>query len=129
MKDISAIRKEVYDLNKKRETAIGKVLQSKPFIAAQVYMRNRTCGNPNCKCGKGETHGPDLWIYQNIKGSKIVSMTVKNKKMEAKEFADRYVKLRELRKLIRAYDKEINTKMNELEEILEKEIDEYVKIP
>ena len=125
--DLSEIRKQVADINKKRFIAINNVLKTKPFIAAQVYERHKKCGNPNCKCATGEPHGPFLWIYQKKKGEKVISTTVKNKKQEAKEMAKRYETLLNLRQQIREADKKINELLNELENQLEKEITDYVK--
>ena len=128
MPDLSTLRKLVYDLNKKRQDDINRVLNTKPFIAAQVYERYKACGNPKCKCARGELHGPFLWIYQKKKGEKVISTTVvKEKALEAKELAERYEKLLRLRKQIREADQEINELLNEYETQMEKEVSEYVK--
>ena len=128
MVDLSALRKKVADLNKKRTDSINRVLNAKPFIAAQVYERMKTCGNPNCKCARGELHGPYLWIYQNKKGQKVISTTViREKAAEAKELAERYENLLRLRQQIRETDQKINVLLNEYESNMEKEVSEYVK--
>jgi len=128
MTDLSNLRKLVYDLNKMRQGNIHRVLNTKPFIAAQVYERYKTCGNPKCKCARGELHGPFLWIYQKKKGQKVISTTVvKEKAHEAKELAERYEKLLRFRKKIREADQEINELLNDYETQIEKEISEYVK--
>jgi hypothetical protein len=127
MADLSALRKQVHDLDKKRTDAVSRVLNTKQFIAAQVYERHRKCGKPNCKCAKGELHGPYLWVYQNKKGRKVISATVaEEKSIEAKELARRYEKLLRLRKQIRDADRKINELLNEYESHLEKEASEYV---
>lgn len=128
MTELSDLRKQVADLNKKRLDAINRVLNTKPYIAAQVYERFKTCGNPKCKCARGEPHGPFLWIYQKKKGQKFVSTTVvKERAAEAKELAQRYEKLLRLRQQIREADQRINALLNEYESHMEKEISEYVK--
>ena len=128
MADLSALKKRISDINRRRFDSIGRVLSTKPFIAAQVYERYKKCGNSNCKCAKGELHGPFLWIYQKKKDQKVVSTTVnKDKASEAKELAASYEKLLRLRRQIREADKKINELLNEYESHMEKEIDEYVK--
>ena len=129
MADLSILRKRISDINRRRLDSINRVLNTKPFIAAQVYERNKKCGNPKCrKCASGELHGAVLWIYRRKKGEKIVSTTVnKDKASEAKEMAESYKKLLNLRKQIREADKKINELLNEYEFHMEKEIDEYVK--
>ena len=128
MADLSALRKFIYDLNKKRQEDINRVLNTKPFIAAQIYERYKSCGNQKCKCAKGELHGPFLWIYQKKKGQKVISTTVvKEKAPEAIELAERYVKLLRLRQQIRETDQEINKLLNDYEAQMEREVAEYVK--
>jgi len=125
---LSALRKQVGDLNRSRTTAINHVLSTKTFIAAQVYERFKTCGSPNCKCARGEPHGPFLWIYQKKKNQKVISTTVtKGKGAEAKELAERYAKLLKLRQQIREADQKINEILNEFESHMEKEVTEYVQ--
>jgi len=128
MEEISALRKQVSDLNKGRLDAINRVLNTKPYIAAQVYERHKKCGNPNCKCATGEPHGPFLWIYQKKKGQKVVSTTVtKGKEIEAKEMAKRYKELLRLRQQIRESDQKMNELLNQYEAKMEKEATEYVQ--
>ena len=127
MEEISALRKKISDLNKKRLDTINRVLQTKPYIAAQVYERYKKCGKANCKCAKGEPHGPFLWIYQKKKGQKVVSTTVaKEKAAEAKEMAARYEGLLRQRQQIRETDQKINELLNEFESHMEREVTEYV---
>jgi hypothetical protein len=128
MVDLSALRKQVYDINKLRQEDISRVLNLKPFIAAQVYERYKKCGNPKCKCARGEPHGPFLWLYQKKKGQKAISTTiVKDKAAEAKELAGRYERLQQIRRQIREADQKINALLNEIEAHMEKEAADYVK--
>ena len=127
MEDISRIRKAIYEIDKKRSALIQKLLKTKPFIAAQVYERFKTCGNENCKCKRGELHGPFLWIYQKKKGSRVISTTVAtDKQKQAKEMAERYKILITQRQGLRELDHKINIYLNSMEEILEGEANEYV---
>lgn len=128
MEELSALRKKISNLNRRRLDSINRVLHTKPYIAAQVYERYKKCGNPNCKCAKGEPHGPFLWIYQKKKGQKVVSTTVvKDKASEAKEMARRYEELLRLRQQIRETDQKVNELLNEYESHMEKEVTEYVQ--
>ncbi len=127
MQELSELRKKVYQLSKKRDLLLQKVLRTKPFIAAQVYQRYKTCGNSNCKCQHGELHGPFLWIYQNKKGKPILSTTVESTKhREAKDLASNYKLLFEERQSLREIDREINDLLNAIEALLEKEAKDYV---
>ena len=124
--ELSVIRKKISDLMLIRSEVTNKVLHTREFIAAQVYERGTKCGKPNCKCSKGELHGPFLWIYQKKKNRKVVSTTVAScKAAEARELAGRYEALLKQRQRIREADQKINELLNEFESLLEKGIDEY----
>ncbi|MHB9143602.1 MAG: DUF6788 family protein [Paludibacter sp.] len=126
MGELSTIKKKIYDLNKRRELLLHNILNTKPFVAAQVYERYKKCGNQSCKCQNGELHGPFLWIYQNKKGEPIISTTVdKDKHWDARNLADNYKKLTNERQLLHEIDKEINEYLNEMEKLLEVEVKDY----
>lgn len=126
METLPELRKKVYLANQRRIRMLQKVLKTKPFIAAQVYERYKKCGNPNCKCHRGELHGPFLWIYQNKKGQPLLSTTVENeKRMDAKALAENYKTLMEERQILRTIDQEINGYLNAMELLLEKEAKDY----
>ena len=127
MDDLSGLRKTIYDTDKKRAALIQKLLRTKPFIAAQVYERFKTCGNENCRCKQGIPHGPFLWLYQKKKGNPILSTTIaKDKETQAKELAERYKLLLAQRQTLREFDQEINVYLNSMEKILELEANGYV---
>lgn len=54
--DISKLRKQVSNLNKERAKLLNKLLRPKKMIRGSIYEAGRKCGNPNCKCAKGEKH-------------------------------------------------------------------------
>jgi hypothetical protein len=127
MSDLSSIRKNIIDTEKKRFILLSKLLKSKPFIAAQVYERFKTCGNKNCKCKKGQLHGPFLWLYQKKKNRKLISTTVHpEKKVQAKELAHRYKILLSHRQELREIDRQISSLLDSMVNILEEEVNEYV---
>jgi hypothetical protein len=128
MTDLSALRKQIYDLNKERGDYLHRLLDIKSFMAAQVYERFKKCGNPNCKCARGELHGPFLWIYQKKKGQKVISTTViKEKTDEARKLAGRYKELQYLRHLVKESDRRMASLLTEYASLTEREAAGYVK--
>ena len=126
MKLISELRKMVLAAEQSRHLLLQKFLSAKPFIAAQVYERFNTCGNKNCKCQRGELHGPFLWIYQLKKGQRVLSTSVaEDKRREAKEMAERYKAWTAQRQRLRELDLEIQEHLNAMEVLLEKEARDY----
>jgi len=128
MNDPSTLRKQIADVVSRRNRLINATLNTKPYIAAQVTERYRKCHYHNChKCSVGQLHGPFLSLYQNKKGQKTISTTVKHKPAEAREMAKRYEHLQALRLEIRQCDRLINDLLNQYTALMEREVTEYVR--
>lgn len=54
--DISKLRKEIYLLNLEREKLQNYLVKPRKMIKGSMYTVYRKCGNPNCKCARGEKH-------------------------------------------------------------------------
>ena len=75
--ELSKVRQQISSLNKRRTELLGSIIKTESFIAAQVYEHFKKCGNKNCKCARGELHGPFTWFYRNKKGQKLISTSIK----------------------------------------------------
>ena len=125
--NLSQIRQPIYNTHQQRKDLLNQLMSSRPYIAAQVYERYKTCGNKHCKCQQGELHGPFLWIYQHKKGQKVLSTTVDPQKAEdAKKKAQLYKDWLQNRKLLRELDQSVQQYLDEMEQLLEKETTAYV---
>lgn len=128
MEDISKVRQQIHNKNKQRTLLLSKIMKLEPFIAAQVYERFKKCGNKNCKCSRGELHGPFIWLYQNKKGQKLISTSIKKEvAKEASELAKNYKTLCEYRKEVRKIDEQISLLINQMEKILEMDASKYAE--
>ena len=127
MEQLAQVRQKIAAVMKKRDRLLHVMMNNKQYIAAQVYERYKKCGNKNCKCQKGELHGPFLWIYQNKKGKKLISTTVAaGKESKARQLAENYSKWLEYRRLIREMERQIQQYLDELELLLEQDATDYV---
>ncbi len=54
--DINKTRKQIVELNAERSELINSLLKPNKMIKGTLYQTGRTCGNPNCKCARGEKH-------------------------------------------------------------------------
>ncbi len=124
--NISKIIQKVGQLNRTRFAVLKQTLDSKEYIAAQVYERYKKCGNKSCKCANGELHGPFMWIYQKKKDQKILSTTVqKDKIIRAKKLATNYQSWMQKRQRLRELEQEIQDLLNEMETYLEQNAKEF----
>ena len=63
-------------LKARRKSAIKKLTNGKPFIEGSLTKIRVTCGNPNCRCAKGEKHTSHI-LTKKVKGkSKSVYVPV-----------------------------------------------------
>ncbi|MCD6578021.1 hypothetical protein J7L48_00930 [bacterium] len=66
--DISRLRKEVYLLDSERKELQDRSVKPHNIIRGSLYTIYRKCGNPNCKCARGEKHaGKYISISKNGK--------------------------------------------------------------
>lgn len=128
MNDISQLRKKLFQLNEKRWKIIGRIMKSGELLTASVYERLTKCGNKKCKCAEGELHGPFLWINQNRKGEKLISTSCAEEKADkAKEYSKNYKDFKDNWKEIGMIDKEVNSIIGQLRDILEVEPDLFIE--
>jgi hypothetical protein len=128
MEDISQIRQKIVQLNQKRWALLEDIMRPGKLLTASFYERMTRCGNPNCKCAFGELHGPFPWIYQNIKGQKLVSTSCAADKVEdARKFSENYKSFKEKWSRIKELDEEISRLVARVQSYFEVDAKEFVK--
>ena len=61
MKESSALRKiSNLALQRRRQGLVKLLPPAEEILRGSLVERYVTCGNPNCKCARGERHGP-VW--------------------------------------------------------------------
>jgi len=92
---ISSIRQQIYLLQKERNSLIWNLLDSlnsAVFIPASFSFVYKTCGNLNCKCHKGEKHGPYPALQIKINNKSVLKMIKKEKESEIRQKINAYKK-------------------------------------
>ena len=56
--NISKLRQRLRQLHEQQLSLLHTMLNCGPMIAGSLYQTYRTCSYPNCRCRKGEKHGP-----------------------------------------------------------------------
>ncbi len=118
-------RQQIYLLQKKRNDLVWKLLEAIPvdMIAASFMSIYKTCSTPNCKCKKGEKHGPYPAIQVKSKGKYKIKMLKSNEVDEVEIKVEAYKQyqagLAEINKL--------NTKINKLlQQLRDENLEEYL---
>ena len=107
----SKLRKQIAELNNERNKLVSFSLKPKKMIKGKLYQSARVCGNPNCKCAKGEKHISWYLIVNRAGRSKqdYVGATVPE---NLKTQVNLYQKFKNTVKRIRAIDREISLLLN-----------------
>ena len=75
--DISAIRKKIYLLEQQRQKVISYLLHPKDMVSGSLYSTYKKCGNKNCRCARGELHGPFNYLSKKVDGKTVLSFVRK----------------------------------------------------
>jgi len=108
--DISAVRQKLSILDKQRTRYIFSLFHGKRMVHGLPHKVYRKCGKSNCKCAKGERHGPYPALSVNKNGRQKTVMIKKAEAASVLEEADRYKYYQETLARIRR----INKKTDEL---------------
>jgi len=126
--DISAIRKKIYLLEQQRQQLISYLLHPKDMVSGSIYATYKKCGNKNCRCAKGELHGPFNYISKRVDGKTILTFVRRadEKKItkEAENYRDYIKVIAKLNKL----DKKIYDSIKKIKEIKTKDYERCQKI-
>lgn len=106
--DISAVRQKLSILNKQRERYIFSLVHGRPLVHGLPHNVFRKCGKSNCKCVRGQRHGPYPALSVNKEGRQKIVMIKKADVRRVLEEAGRYKYFQETLAKIRRINKEID---------------------
>jgi len=66
--DISVLRRRIRGLHDEQLALLNTMMDCGPMIAGSIYQSYRTCSYPNCRCHKGQKHGPFPAISYSVHG-------------------------------------------------------------
>jgi len=125
--ELSKIRQGISQLGKKREALETKIMNTGSMAKASYYERFIVCGKPNCKCRQGEKHGPVPWVTSG-KGKETISTSVPTENVtKVKELIQSYKDFRNAQKEIKKINGEIDKLIQEILQMKESDINEFIK--
>lgn len=88
--------KNINQLSRMRDARLRKLAAAKPFIAGTVVEYEKVCGNPKCKCARGEKHRAQHLTFKD-KNQKTVSVYIPADALpEVKEWTQEYKRIKDL---------------------------------
>jgi hypothetical protein len=106
--DISVVRQKLYILNGKRTRHIFSLTHGKPMVHGLPHEVFRRCGKKNCRCTKGERHGPYPALSVNKDGKQRIVMIKKSDVLVVLKEANRYRYYQDTLAKIRRINKDVD---------------------
>lgn len=122
----SKLRQKIYQLNKERTEILNRVVRPGKLILGSLYQIRRCCGNPNCKCAKGEKH-VSWYLSRRIEGKTKLTYIGRIVPVWITERVRRYQKQQKLLAQIRKNDTEISHMLNKLRDAMVQTIEEAIE--
>lgn len=91
----SEIKKRLTEKEKRRVRSLISIIEEGNFIRGNLVNMRRVCGNPNCKCARGEKH-ESLYIHAFKGGKQKMIYIPKTLEPTVKYWVERYHKIVEL---------------------------------
>ena len=66
--DPSKIRQQLWRAHAAFERLLRRLARSQPMVQGSFYLQKRRCGNPNCRCARGQLH--EAWVITRKSGTK-----------------------------------------------------------
>jgi hypothetical protein len=115
--EISILRKTIDLLEQQRQKAIIYLLYPKDMVSGSLYSTYKKCGNKNCRCAKGELHGPFNYISKRVDGKTILTFVRKADERKITEEAQNYREYIKVIAKLNKLDKKIYDNVKKIKEI------------
>ena len=93
-------------LEARRDSKLKKLASIGPILQGSITTVGVKCGNPDCKCTKGEKHTSNI-LTKKVNGKTKSVYVPADMLEEAKKWTQEYKKLKELMKEISDYNEQI----------------------
>ncbi len=118
---LSSLRQELRTLANEVPRLVRLFMSSKPTVKGSVYELRRKCGQPNCKCQRGELHST-MVIASSEGGKKKLRSIPRGLLVEIKIKAGRYKRLRSARSQLIKMCRRMTKIMDEIEMLRREEM-------
>ena len=82
-------KKKNQQLKRRRKTLEKKITELGPVMRGSVVELGATCGNPNCRCARGEKHRK-YYFSMSLKGKTKVIYLGKSREPVARQYLKNY---------------------------------------
>lgn len=117
--NLSEIRKKITLIQKEREALELKCIKTRsPMEAGSLVLQHTACKKGNCKCTRGELHGPFLYLSQKVDGKLKSKYVGKESDKPTVKKVRAYMDYQDMLAKIRKTGKELDELLNQYRELL-----------
>lgn len=120
--DVSRLRKRWRALQKERERLEEIILAREALIKGSVVTVFKACGHPNCRCARGEKHGPFLYLSASVGGRTRTWHIPKKHERRVEARANSYKRFRTARQRLGEIQRDLVQLMNRMEAFRTEEV-------
>jgi hypothetical protein len=73
--ELSKLRQQLWRSHAAIQRLLQRLSRSRPMVQGSFYLLKRRCGNPNCRCARGDLH--EAWVITRKAGGKGWTYTVR----------------------------------------------------
>lgn len=117
--EISKIRQKILLLNKRRHELLKQACQPIIMVCGSLYQMQRTCGNHNCKCAKGQKH-ISWYLSERTQGKTKLIYIGRIIPPKLKKYVNNYKRYQKYVVEIRKLDRRISLLLNQMKEKMTK---------
>jgi len=119
--NISDLRQEISILREERLKTENKLMQAKDMLSCSLIWRKVICGNPRCRCQKGELHGPYPYLSEKIKGKTRLTYIRKRDLVKIEKKTEEYRLFQKRIEYVRHLNRKIDDLFKSIREIRAKQ--------
>lgn len=120
-RDLSNVRQNLHRLSVRHKELLDKIIDIDRMVMGSVFEVYKTCTKPNCRCQRGEKHGPFVALSYSRDGKVRHKVVRENDRMWVTEQVGTYKTFQKTRKFLRQIQRDINKLLDALKEIQIKE--------
>jgi hypothetical protein len=121
----SKARQKLKQIQQKLPHMFSPFLQRDPLLPAYVYATQRKCGNPNCRCAKGQLHPGHSICFEEHGRRRCYSLTAHHRD-QLGPWAENYRRFRQARRDLRRTVQQALDAIDEIEHALRRSPSECV---
>jgi len=112
--EISRIRQQLRVLGERQQELVSKLIGVDGMIIGSCFEVYKTCSKPNCRCQRGEKHGPFMALTFSIEGKVHHKMVREADQAMVKERTRLYKDFQSARRQLRIVSKDIDSLLDKI---------------